>query len=113
MYIKAIHTIQRDPKDTPPVIHAGAVGELHGTELESMLAANAAVEATEADLVKAGIIPEAADKAAAEQAERDAVELAAMEAADKAAAEKEASDKTAADKKGKGKKAAADDESLV
>ncbi|WP_292099367.1 hypothetical protein, partial [Mesorhizobium sp.] len=89
MYIKAIHTIQRDPKENPPVIAAGAVANLEGDELDYVLRddVRAAVKATEEDLVKAGIKQRVDHEAeaAAEAAEKEAAEKAAAEAAEKEA----------------------------
>ncbi|MER9522501.1 hypothetical protein NKI96_02860, partial [Mesorhizobium sp. M0292] len=89
MYIKAIHTIQRDPKSNPPVIFAGSIDELDGRELDAMLEAGAARPATEEELIKAGIIPsvdrQAEEAAAAEKAAQEAKDAEEAAAAEKAA----------------------------
>ncbi|RWP69578.1 hypothetical protein [Mesorhizobium sp.] len=93
MFIKAIHTIMRANDAKPPVLYPNGIAEMEGAELESMLALNAVVEATEDEIALAGFVTSAAaDKAAAEQA------AAEQAAADKAAAEQAAADKAAADK---------------
>ncbi|RVC69782.1 hypothetical protein EN759_06665, partial [Mesorhizobium sp. M00.F.Ca.ET.038.03.1.1] len=71
MFIKAIHTIHRDPKAKPPVIEAGKVFHadlISAKEVDYLLRPDvrAAVEATDDDLIKAGL------KAADEDHEADA-----------------------------------------
>ncbi|WP_287177889.1 hypothetical protein [Mesorhizobium sp.] len=101
----------------PPVLYPNGIAEMEGAELESMLALNAVVEATEDEIALAGFVTSAAaDKAAAEQAAADkaAAEQAAAEqaAAEQAAADKAAADKAAAEKAPSKAKKTSDD-SLV
>ncbi|RWO06280.1 MAG: hypothetical protein EOS07_21815 [Mesorhizobium sp.] len=73
----------------PPVLYPNGIAEMEGAELESMLALNAVVEATEDEIALAGFVTSAAaDKAAAEQAAAEQAAAADKAAADKAAAEK-------------------------
>lgn len=89
MFIKAIHTIMRANDAKPPVLYPNGIAEMEGAELESMLALNAVVEATEDEIALAGFVTSAAaDKAAAEQAAAEQAAAADKAAADKAAAEK-------------------------